>query len=112
MAFFEVPKPGDMLLVVSDRGFGKRMLADDIERQNRGGKGQKLMPFTRTGETGTQIAGLLNVTGASQVRFEQKHGHVTQMSAGEIPVERRSGRGQMLVSVLLDDVVVYAAATA
>ena len=105
VAFFEVPKPGDMLLVVSDRGFGKRMLADDIERQNRGGKGQKLMPFTKSGETGTQIACLLNVTGAAQVRFEQKHGHVTQMSAGEIPVDRRSGKGQMLVSVLLDDVV-------
>ena len=106
--FFEVPKPGDMLLVISERGFGKRMLADDIERQNRGGKGQKLMPFTKSGETGTQIAGLLNVTGVAQVRLEQKHGHVTQMSVGEIPVDRRSGRGQMLVSVLLDDVVISA----
>ncbi|MCI6375858.1 MAG: DNA topoisomerase 4 subunit A [Clostridiales bacterium] len=109
--WFEVPKAGDMLLVVSDRGIGKRMLADDVERQNRGGRGQRLLPFTKTGELGTQLAGCLNVTGASQVRFEQKNGHVTQMSAGEIPVERRSGRGQLLVSVLLDDVVVYAGAT-
>ena len=76
-----------------------------------GGRGQRLLPFTKTGELGTQLAGCLNVTGASQVRFEQKNGHVTQMSAGEIPVERRSGRGQLLVSVLLDDVVVYAGAT-
>ena len=43
--------------------------------------------------------------------FEQKNGHVTQMSVGEIPVERRSGKGQLLVSVLLDDVVVYAGTT-
>ena len=31
--WFEIPKAGTMLFVVSDRGFGKRMLCDDIERQ-------------------------------------------------------------------------------
>ncbi len=108
--WFEVPKPGDMLMVISDRGFGKRMLCEDIERQGRGGKGQRLLPFTKAGDTGRELAGFMNVTNAESVIVTQKHGHVSQMNVGEVAVERRSGKGQMLVSVLLDDVVTSAAA--
>ena len=104
-----MPRAGDMLLLVSDRGYGKRMLADDVDRQKRAGKGQRLLPMPRTGETGTCLAGLLDVTHAQQVSFTQKGGHVTAMNTAEIGVERRAGRGQLLVSVLLDDVVTDAA---
>ena len=98
-------KNGDVLLIVSDRGFGKRMMMEEVERQKRATKGQKLLPMTRSGETGTQLAAVLNATGAQAAAFTQKHGHVTTMSVHEIPVEKRTGRGQLLVSVLLDDVV-------
>ena len=96
---------GDMLLLVSDRGFGKRMMMSDIDRQKRATKGQKLLAITKSGENGTQMAAALNVTRATQVSFVQKHGHVTTMNTFEIGVERRTGKGQLLVSVLLDDVV-------
>ncbi|MBQ7885361.1 MAG: DNA topoisomerase 4 subunit A [Clostridia bacterium] len=104
-----MPRPGDMLLIVSDRGFGKRMLADDVDRQKRATKGQKLLAMTKSGETGTQLAAALDVTRAQQVAFTQKHGHATTMNLFEIGVERRTGKGQLLVSVLLDDVVTGAA---
>ena len=107
MTFF-LPKAGDMLLAVTDRGFGKRMLADDVDRQKRAGKGQRLMP--KNAATGLALAGCEDVTRASSVTFEQKHGHQTQLAMMEIAVERRTGKGQMLVSVLLDDVVVSARA--
>ena len=100
-----------MLLVISDRGFGKRMMADDVDRQKRAAKGQKLLPMTKSGDTGTQLAAVLDVTRAQQVTFTQKHGHQTMMGMYEIGVERRSGKGQMLLSVLLDDVVTDAAVT-
>ena len=109
--WFEIPKAGDMLLVLSDRGFGKRMLSDDVERQGRAGKGQKLLPMNKTGETGTQLAACLNVTGAKSARVEQRHGHVTMLNMDEIAVERRTSKGQLLINVLLDDVVEYAALT-
>lgn len=109
--WFELPQAGDVLLVVTDRGFGKRMLADDIERQGRAGKGQKLMPLTKNGAIGVCLAGCVDVTHAAGVRMEQKHGHVTQLNVGEVTVERRSGKGAMLVSVLLDDVVTYVGTT-
>jgi len=102
-------KDGDMLLLISDRGFGKRMMMSDIDRQKRATKGQKLLPITKSGETGTQLAAAANVTHAAQVSFAQRHGHVTTMNTFEIGVERRTGRGQLLVSVLLDDVVESAA---
>jgi len=88
------------------------MLADDIERQKRAGKRQKLLPMTKTGEIGTQLGGFLRVAGEAGVSFVQKHGHVTKMNMLEIPVERRSSKGQLLVSVLLDDVVVSAGLSA
>ena len=110
--WFEIPKAGDMLFVLSDRGFGKRMLSDDVERQGRAGKGQKLLPMNKTGETGTQVAVCLNVTGAKSVRVEQKHGHTVLLNMDEIAVERRVSKGQLLVNVLLDDVVQYGALTA
>ncbi|MGN0997324.1 MAG: DNA topoisomerase (ATP-hydrolyzing) subunit A [Candidatus Ventricola sp.] len=100
-----LPKPGNMLVLISDRGFGKRMMADDIDRQKRAGKGQRLLPLTKTGETGTRLAGFAPVGQAEGVAFAQRGGHVTRMRMGEIPVDRRAGRGQLLVSVLLDDVV-------
>ena len=100
-----LPKNGDMLLVCSDRGFGKRMMMDDVDRQKRAGKGQKLLPMTKTGEIGTELACLLDVTKAQSVTFRQRHGHATTMQMFEIPVDRRTGKGTLLVSVLLDDVV-------
>ena len=106
-----LPKAGDMLLVISERGFGKRMMADDIDRQKRATKGQKLLPLSKTGELGMQLAAVLDVTHAQQVAFTQKHGHVTTMQIFEIGVDRRAGRGQLLISVLLDDVVIDAKTT-
>ena len=110
VGWFELPKPGDVLMVISDRGYGKRMLADDIDRQGRAGKGQKLLPLTKNGAIGMCIAGCVDVTHATGVIFEQKMGHVMTLSVNEIPVQRRTGKGELLVSVLLDDIVVYAGA--
>lgn len=107
VSWFELPRPGDVLMLITDRGFGKRMLADDIERQGRAGKGQKLLPITKNGAIGLSLAGCLDVTHTSDVVIEQKHGHASTLSVGEIPVQRRAGKGEMLVSVLLDDVVTY-----
>ena len=111
LCWYLLPKAGDTLLVISERGFGKRMMADDIDRQKRATKGQKLMPLTKTGELGTQLAAALDVTHAQQVTFIQKHGHATTMNMFEIGVERRTSKGQMLISVLLDDVVTEATAS-
>ena len=103
--WFELPQAGDILFVMTDRGFGKRMMADDVERQGRAGKGQKVIPITKNGVIGLNLAGCVNVTGAQELIITQKHGQVTQMRVEEAALERRSGKGQMLVSVLLDDIV-------
>ncbi len=106
LCWMMLPKSGDVLLLISDRGFGKRMMADDVDRQKRATKGQKLLPMTKTGDIGTQLAGVLDATHVKRVAFAQMYGHVTEMDVHEIGVERRAGKGQMLIPVLLDDVVV------
>ena len=55
------------------------------------------------------LAACLNVTEAKAVRVEQKHGQVTTLDVSEISVQRRTAKGELLVNVLLDDVVEYAA---
>jgi len=97
-----------ILMIISDRGFGKRMMASEVDRQKRATKGQKLLPMTKSGEIGTRLAAVLDATHAKQFAFTQKHGHVTTLNDFEIGAERRAGRGQLLVSVLLDDVVTEA----
>ena len=111
VAWVFMPKAGDVLLMISDRGFGKRMPADMVDRQKRAGKGQKLLAMTKAGETGTQLAALMDVTTAQQVTFTQKHGRQTAMNMFEIPAQKRADKGALLVSVLLDDVVTDAAIT-
>ena len=66
-------------------------------------RGKSFCRMNKTGETGTQVAVCLNVTGAKSVRVEQKHGHTVLLNMDEIAVERRASKGQLLVNVLLDE---------
>ena len=90
---------------------GRKMLLHADGRattSNVASKGQKLLPMTKNGALGNELAACVCATGATRFVIEQKHGRSTQLSAAEIPVDRRSGKGTMLVSVLLDDIVTYA----
>ena len=105
-----VPEQGMTLFVLSDRGYGKRILASDIDRQSRSGKGQRVLPFTRANSAiGSELAACLMVReDCTKIACVQKHGGVTRFSPAEILVERRTTSGSLLINVLMDDIVVAA----
>ena len=100
------PAVGSVLFAITDRGFGKRMLCDDIDRMEKGRKGQRIIPMPKNGEFGFRLGGVLLCNGMDSVIIRQKQGYETVIPIQEISVERRSSKGQMLVSVLMDDIVV------
>ena len=104
IALFAKPSSSSILFVITDRGFGKRMLAADVERMDRGRKGQKIMPTTKSGTIGSQVLTLV-CDDIEKAVLHQYHGTVTELDLNGIRVLRRTDSGQMLVPVLLDDTV-------
>lgn len=95
------------LVLLSDRGYGKRIPLASIARQKRAGKGQKCFPMAKGGVNGTMIAGAL-LSQDPQMAFEiqQKSGVITPMCVQEIMAETRTSKGTPYVMAIMDDVVV------
>ncbi|NLI21362.1 MAG: DNA topoisomerase 4 subunit A [Clostridiales bacterium] len=104
--FAEQPRPEDQVLLLSDRGFAKRVLYLDFEPQARGGKGVKAFYFNKSGSNGREVAGaLLLREPALPVLVHQKKSAPTSGNAGEIPLQGKQDRGVPYVMAVLDDVV-------
>jgi DNA gyrase subunit A len=82
------------LLVVSDRGFGKRTEFDEYRIQTRGGKG--LITYRTTEKTG-KLAGIALVDDTNDVILISDSGVIIRMAAAEIPVLLRNTQGVTLM---------------
>ncbi len=96
------------LIVLSDRGFGKRSFLFDYEPQGRNGKGVKTFDFKKGGGNGVRLAFACVVTDPFDLDIAQRHGAVTRVNTEQIHIESRASRGSMLLAVVLDDDVVSA----
>lgn len=101
----QLPEEGE-LIVVTDRGYGKRSFLFDYELQGRNGKGLKTFDFKKNGANGNCLVAALHVTEPYVLRIVQRHGTETPLSTEQIRIEARASRGSMLVAVVLDDDVV------
>ena len=100
------PAAADQLLLLTERGFGKRVPYTDYEPQARGGKGVKTFYYQKSGSNGSRIAGVALVTEAGQnVVIHQKTSKPTQLSADEIILQSKQDRGMPYVMALMDDTV-------
>ncbi len=99
-------KKGDELVLISDRGSGKRVPAMAFERQNRNGKGVRAFPFAKNGSNGTCLAAaLFTREGPGGVTITQSQSAPTRMDKAAIPLQSAAGKGSPLVLALLADVV-------
>ncbi|MBE5781461.1 MAG: DNA topoisomerase 4 subunit A [Clostridiales bacterium] len=98
-------KGDDTLVLVTERGYGKRMLTGEIEVQNRNGKGQKIFGFDKDGVYGTQLAGAHIADLNDTIVIHQENGDATPVSAAEMPLETKQGKGVPLVLALFDNIV-------
>ena len=87
---------GDYMLIVSEKGYGKRTLMDEFPRQNRGGKGVKC--YRITDKTG-------NVIGAKAVNIDNDvmlittEGVIIRTSCEEISAMKRITSGVKVMNV-------------
>ena len=107
MACMPVGDEGE-LIVLTDRGFGKRSFLFDYELQGRNGKGVKTFDFRKNGSNGTRIAYAGTVQQPFTLVIEQRHGTKTPLNTEQIHIEPKASKGEMLLAVVLDDDVVSA----
>jgi DNA gyrase subunit A len=105
MAAFPADDKGD-ILVVAERGFGKRTPVADFREQGRGGKGITLMKVTpRTGN----VAGMRHVQGDEDIMLVTAQGMMIRTSAAGVRRIGRATQGVKLIELGEGDQVVAVA---
>lgn len=99
-----VAEKGEML-IMSDRGYAKRVLMVDFDFQNRNGKGLKAFTFNRNGSNGTGIAAACYVSEPMEVLVCQHSGARSPICTDDVFIEERASKGKMYVFALMDDVI-------
>ncbi|PST83051.1 DNA gyrase subunit A [Pedobacter yulinensis] len=95
-----VNNPDVTVLVVSEKGYGKRTDIDDYRVTNRGGKGVKTINVTdKTGE----LVAIKDVTDAEDLMIINRSGIVIRIAVSELRVMGRATQGVRLITLKGDD---------
>ena len=95
----------DEMILLSERGYGKRILALDFEKQNRNGKGVKSFYFNKNGSNGHYLAGVYRASQPGEIAILQTQSPPTSLLTEEIILQSKTERGMPYVMAILDDVV-------
>ncbi len=96
----------EQMVLFSERGYAKRLLAVDFEKQNRNGKGVKSFYFNKNGSNGKYLAGIVKVEKAAcDLIITQAQSPATRMAKDSILLQSKTDRGNPCVMAILDDVV-------
>jgi len=91
-----IDSPDATVLVVSEKGYGKRTDIEDYRVTNRGGKGVKTISITD--KTGDLVA-IKNVTDADDLMIINKSGIVIRIAVSELRVMGRATQGVRLITL-------------
>ena len=94
--------PETNVLVVSEKGYGKRSLVDDYRITNRGGKGVKTLNITD--KTGSLIA-IKAVVDTDDLMIINRSGIAIRMSVAELRVMGRATQGVRLINLRTGDAI-------
>jgi DNA gyrase subunit A len=84
------------VLVVSEKGYGKRTATEEYRMTNRGGKGVKTISVT--GKTGT-LVGILDVAESEDLMITCKSGVTIRMKVADIREQGRATQGVKLIKL-------------
>ena len=88
--------PDKTVLVVSEKGFGKRTAVDEYRITNRGGKGVKTINVTdKTGK----LVGVLDVSEKDDLLISCKSGITIRMKVSDISEQGRATQGVKLIRI-------------
>lgn len=93
------------ILTVTDRGYMKRSFVFDHDEQGRNGKGLQCFGLKKNGSNGTRITYAMHVKEPVDLLAVQSNGDETPFNSEEVRIEPRTGRGQPMVMVLMDNIV-------
>ncbi|HQI64105.1 MAG TPA: DNA gyrase subunit A [Bacteroidales bacterium] len=88
------------ILVVSEKGYGKRSSLDDYRETNRGGKGVKTLNITD--KTGDLIA-IINVKDSDDLMIINKNGILIRIPVAELRIQGRATQGVKLINLKGND---------
>lgn len=99
----------DQIVLLTDRGYAKRLLSVDFEKQNRNGKGVKSFYFNKNGSNGKQLAGVVRLEKDDHlIRVQQAKSPATLVERDNVRLQGKQDRGMPLVIAVMDDVVTEA----
>ena len=87
----------DTILVVSEKGYGKRSAVDDYRVTNRGGKGVKTLSITE--KTGHLVA-IINAIDERDLMIINKSGTAIRERIADIRVMGRATQGVKLIDIM------------
>ena len=87
----------DTILVVSEKGFGKRSAVEDYRITNRGGKGVKTLSITE--KTG-KVVSIINAIDERDLMIINKSGTAIRISIADIRVMGRATQGVKLIDIM------------
>ncbi len=95
-----ISEPDATVLVVSEKGYGKRSSIEDYRITNRGGKGVKTINITdKTG----QLIAIKDVNESDELMIMNKSGITIRMSVADMRVMGRATQGIRLIKLQEDD---------
>lgn len=100
IGMLSINNPDATILVVSEKGYGKRTNLEDYRVTNRGGKGVRTLNVTdKTGE----LIAIKDVTDTDDLMIINKSGIVIRITIAELRVMGRATQGVRLISLKNDD---------
>ena len=91
---------GSDILVVSEKGYGKRSKLEDYRITNRGGKGVKTINITpKTG----QLVAIKNVTDEDDLMIINRSGITIRMQVADLRVMGRATQGVKVINIKEND---------
>jgi DNA gyrase subunit A len=99
-------RPDAHIVLVTEKGYGKRTLPEEFKVQNRGGKGVKTIAITE--KNGTLVA-LKIASKEDEMVLLTDEGHIIRLDTDQIPVQRRYSRGVLLMKLMEEEKIVAVA---
>ncbi len=96
-------REGADVLLVTEKGYGKRVRLKEFKEQNRGGKGLKTIDIT---EKNGKLVAFKVVTEDEELVILTGEGHVIRLLVEDISIQKRYSRGVLLIKVSRKDKIV------
>jgi DNA gyrase subunit A len=101
----EIVGEKELILSVTEKGYGKRTPITEYRKQSRAGKG---VINVKTAERNGKVVGVLSVTEESEVMIISAQGKITRLDSSEIRESSRSAQGVRLINLEEGDQVAAA----